>query len=256
MRFNVHIGIDYSGAETATSRLSNLQAFSVGDDGEPVQVSTPTAPAGHRWNWNRAEIARWIVAQGSSGQTFIAGIDHAFSFPVTYLERHDLANWDAFLKDFCHHWPTHGDGVWVGSCRKGNPRTGSHTEFRLTDTWTSSAKSVFRFDVQGQVAAASHAGIPWLAHIRRTLADRIHFWPFDGWSPPAGKSVIAEVYPAIFSKRWPRAERTTDMQDAYATARWLLETDRQDALDHYLRSPLTEAEKRIAEREGWILGIA
>jgi hypothetical protein len=95
-------------------------------------------------------------------------------------------------------------------------RVGKASEFRLCEQWTSSAKSVFQFDVQGQVATSSHAGIPWLKRIRDAVGDRVHFWPFDGWVPAAGKAVIAEVYPSIFRNRYERAGRTPDEQDAYA----------------------------------------
>jgi hypothetical protein len=50
------------------------------------------------------------------------------------------------------------------------------------------------------VAKSTHAGIPWLRFIRQHLGSRVHFWPFDGWDVPAGRSVIAEVYPALWSR--------------------------------------------------------
>jgi hypothetical protein len=83
----------------------------------------------------------------------------------------------------------------------------------------------------------------------------VHFWPFDGWEVPDGKSVIAEIYPSIFKNRFPREDRTTDQQDAYCVARWLTETDRRGLLDRYFDPPLTDEERQIANLEGWILGI-
>ncbi len=191
------------------------------------------------------------------GIRFIAGIDHAFSFPLSYFERYDLTGWDEFLTDFVEHWPTHEPHTYVGFIRDETPgRIGWPNEFRLCERWTSSAKSVFRFDCQGQVAKSTHAGIPWLWHIREAVGDRMHFWPFDGWAVPRAKSVIAEVYPSIFRGRYPREDRTVDEQDAYATARWLQETCERGFLERYFDPPLTENERRIAEIEGWILGIA
>jgi hypothetical protein len=32
----------------------------------------------------------------------------------------------------------------------------------------------------------------------RLLGARVHFWPFDGRDVPAGRSAIAEVYPALW----------------------------------------------------------
>ena len=102
----------------------------------------------------------------------------------------------------------------------------------------------------------SWAGIPWLAHIREKVGDRVHFWPFDGWSPPDGKSVIVEVDPFMFSRSYLKEDRSPQEHDAYAVARWLSEMDRDNHLPMYLSPPLNDGDKRIArEREGWILGV-
>lgn len=61
---------------------------------------------------------------------------------------------------------------------------------------------------QGAVAKSTHAGIPWLMRIRESCGEAVHFWPFDGWSPPAGKTVIAEIYPSIFRNRYDKKGRT------------------------------------------------
>ena len=59
-----------------------------------------------------------------------------------------------------------------------------------------------------------------LKRLRDEAGGRIHFWPFDGWVPALGKSVVAEVYPSIFRNRYPTEGRTADEQDAYAVACW------------------------------------
>ena len=188
------------------------------------------------------------------------GIDHGFSFPVSYFRRYELNSWNTFVADFCEHWPTDAEHTYVDFIRdaaNGEPaRTGKKTEFRLTEKWTSSAKSVFQFDVQGSVAKSTHAGIPWLLRIREAVGSRVHFWPFDGWQVPAEKSVIAEVYPAIFKNRFPRADRTADQQDAYAVSSWLADCDCRGLLSRYFNPPLTAREREIAELEGWILGVS
>lgn len=130
-----------------------------------------------------------------------------------------------------------------------------NNELRLTECWTSSAKSVFQLDGQGSVGKSTHAGIPWLGWLRREAGDLLHFWPFDGWSPPEGKAVIAEVYPALFRHRYPRERRSGDEQDAYATALWLADMAARGALDDYFRPPLTPSEQAVAALEGWILGV-
>jgi hypothetical protein len=128
-------------------------------------------------------------------------------------------------------------------------------EFRLTERWTSSAKSVFQLDGQGTVGKSTHAGISWLKWLRDELGDAVHFWPFDGWAPPAGKAVIAEVYPSIFRNRYVREDRSGDEQDAYATARWMSEMSARGALAGCFDPPLAPTERAVAALEGWILGV-
>ena len=257
--FDLHIGIDYSGRETPTSRTPALQVYAAFDKDAPRRIVSPSATAKLHKNWCRQEIAAWLITEARKDITFIAGIDHGFSVPIDYFERYKIASWPEFLRDFSEQWPTDAEHTYVDRIRdraEGPPdRGGATTDLRLTETWTSSAKSVFHFDVQGSVAKSTHAGIPWLHRIRNDVGDRVHFWPFDGWSVPAGKSVIAEIYPSIFRRRYPRQDRTADQQDAFSVCRWLTETDTRGLLDHYFHPPLTEAEKHIAEREGWILGV-
>jgi hypothetical protein len=143
-----------------------------------------------------------------------------------------------------------------GSAGNGAARTGNARWRRLTEERAGGAKSVFHFDVQGQVAKSTHAGIPWLRYIRRELGDRVHFWPFDGWEIPQGKSAIAEVYPALWSRGFAREGRTGDQHDAYSIAAWLSRSDRDGSLDDFLDPELTREENRVAGLEGWILGVA
>ena len=259
MSFNLHIGIDYSGRETPTSRTPALQVYTTFDTEVPRRILSPSSTDKTYKNWCRKEIAEWLIEQAEKNIKFIAGIDHGFSFPITYFERYKLKSWPEFLNDFCKHWPTDADHTYVDFIRdrdEGPPdRTGKTTDLRLTEKWTSSAKSVFKFDVHGSVAKSTHAGIPWLRRIREEVGDEVHFWPFDGWDVPRRKSVIAEIYPSIFRNRFPREGRTADQQDACCVARWLTETDERGFLERYFGPPLTERERRIADLEGWILGI-
>jgi len=111
------------------------------------------------------------------------------------------------------------------------------------------------FDVQGSVAKSTHAGIPWLRFIRRSLGERVHFWPFDGWDIPAGRPAIAEVYPALWSHSFARDNRTGDQHDAYSIAAWLSRADRNSSLAAFLKPDLTPPERTLAQVEGWILGV-
>ena len=127
---------------------------------------------------------------------------------------------------------------------------------RLTEERTAGAKSVFHFDVQGSVAKSTHAGIPWLRFIRQRLGDRVHFWPFDGWDIPEGRSAVAEVYPALWSRSFAREDRTGDQHDAFSIAAWLSRADRDGSLAAFLNLSLTASERTTAKVEGWILGVA
>lgn len=254
-RFDLFIGIDYSGAETPEARLKGLQVYAA-PPGGPCEKQSSPAPSnnGKPCNWTRTEIAGMLLDQARQGVRFLAGVDHGFSFPLSYFERYGLKSWPEFLADFVGFFPTDQNGVAVKDLDR-SARTGDSRDLRLCERWTSSAKSVFLFDVQGSVAKSTHTGIPWLKRLRDDAGDRIHFWPFDGWQPAPDKAVIAEVYPSIFRKRYPAEGRSGDEQDAYAVARWLAEMDGRGALGRYFEPPLSEEERQVAALEGWILGV-
>ena len=266
--FELFIGIDYSGAETPNSRLPGLQVYAARPSATvPVRWASPTpSNNGQRVNWTRREVAERLRDEVRSGRCLLVGIDHGFSFPISYFARYGLKGWPEFLADFVKHWPTHLDHVYVDFVRDGSvhrqgkapapgQRVGSKDEFRLTERWTSSAKSVFQLDGQGTVSKSTHAGIPWLKWLRDDLGDAVHFWPFDGWVPPSGKAVIVEVYPSIFRNRYPRDGRSVDEQDAYATARWMADMASRGALAACFDPPLAPAERAVAALEGWIFGV-
>jgi hypothetical protein len=46
-----------------------------------------------------------------------------------------------------------------------------------------------------------------------------------------------------------------DEQAAYAVSAWLQRADQSGSLGSFLNPPLTEEERRIADVEGWILGV-
>ena len=114
----------------------------------------------------------------------------------------------------------------------------------------------FHFDVQGLVAKSTHAGIPQLRFIRQRLGQRVHFWPFDGWQIPPWRSVIAEIYPARWSRNFAREKRTGDQHDAYISAAWLSHADRNGSLAAFLETRPDAAPSAVAQVEGWILGVS
>jgi hypothetical protein len=256
--FTRTIGIDYSGAQTPSASLKGLRVYLSEGVGSPDEVHPPPSP---RKYWTRKGVAHWLVERLSEKTPTLVGIDHGFSFPMRYFEMHGLEpDWPTFLDDFQRHWPTDEDHTYVdfvrdGSAGNGAARFGNSRWRRLTEERAGGAKSVFHFDVQGQVAKSTHAGIPWLRFIRRELGGRVHFWPFDGCDIPQGKSAIAEVYPALWSRSFAREDRTGDQHDAYSIAAWLSRANRDGSLGGFLDPNLPPPERSVAMVEGWILGV-
>lgn len=256
-QFTRYLGIDYSGAQTPTSSLPGLRLYSATPSTHPVEILPPPSP---RKYWTRRGLAEWLASALRDGPPTLVGIDHAFSFPLRYFEVHRLPpHWPSFLDDFQHHWPT-DDDLYVDAIRDGvhghgSDRMGNSRWRRLTEERSRSAKSVFHFDVQGSVAKSTHAGLPWLRYLRRELGARVHFWPFDGWEPPPDRSVIVEVYPALWSRTFPREKRNDHQHDAYSVARWMRETDVAGELEKYFYPGLTASVRVLGRVEGWILGI-
>ena len=260
-QFERYIGVDYSGAETAESSLKGLRVYATKQNEEPHEVPPQVhASLGHRKYWTRRGVGEWLASELSAGLTTLVGIDHGFSFPLEYFETHNLPfDWTVFLDDFQRHWPTDEEHMYVDFVRdglhgNGALRSGKATWRRITER-RCRAKSVFHFDVQGSVAKSTHSGIPWLRFIRSRTAGKVHFWPFDGWQIPEGKSAIVEVYPALWSKSFHPENRDTHQHDAYSIASWLRRADVEGTLARFLSPCLNDEERSIAEFEGWILGV-
>ena len=105
------------------------------------------------------------------------------------------------------------------------------------------------------MAKSTHAGIPWLRSLRQQLDGRVHFWPFDGWAIPTGKSAVVEAYPRLWKHAYPAAGRTPDQHDAFTIATWLQQADRDGRLQTALNPALNFQERAVAGVEGWILGV-
>jgi hypothetical protein len=257
--FTRYIGIDYSGAQTPTASLKGLRVYMADRALPPAEVPPPPSP---RKYWTRRGVAEWLVERMAESAPTLVGIDHGFSFPLRYFEVHRLKpDWPTFLDDFQRHWPTDDDHTYVdfvreGAFGNGAARMGNARWRRLTEERAGGAKSVFHFDVQGSVAKSTHAGIPWLRFMRQRLGGRVHFWPFDGWDILGGRSVVAEVYPALWSRGFARKDRTSDQHDAYCIAAWFSRADQNGSLAAFLKPDLTPPERAVAQVEGWILGVA
>jgi len=255
--FARYLGIDYSGAQTAESGLPGLRVYAADQRTKPVEVAPP--PGRSRY-WTRRGLAEWLIENLTGAGPTIVGVDHGFSFPWRYFESHDLKpDWPAFLEDFRRHWPTDERGVSVDLVRRGvvgagAARGGSSRWRRLTDR-RAGAKSVFHFDVPGSVAKSTHAGLPWVCHLREQIGAGLHCWPFDGWSVPGGRSMMAEAYPSLWNADHARGTLTPDQHDAWTIANHLREADLDGRLSHYLHPDLSAAESSLAAIEGWILGV-
>ena len=260
--FNRYIGIDYSGAETADSSLPGLRIYEADRELDPKEVAHRYDPPIHpRKYWSRREITDWIIHQLNSGPAAIIGIDHAFSFPLSFFNKYKLPHdWQTFLDYFQKNCPLDVEDGSVDFVREGMTGSwrniqGERDWFRLTEKWTAGANSVFQFDVQGSVAKSTYSGLPWLRRIRQECSKVVHFWPFDGWDVAEGRSVIVEVYPSLWMRRIPQDGRTNDQHSAYAVATWLRRADQIDSLPRYFSPPLSPEEAKAAEVEGWILGV-
>jgi len=255
--FDRYIGIDYSGAETASSSIKGLRVYLAEGLSKPLEVPPPHS---RRKYWSRRELAEWLLNTLNEGIPTYVGIDHGFSFPLRYFKQHALQlDWDAFLEDFKAHWPTDADIYvdWVrnGTQGKGSARLGNARWRRLTEERSIKAKSVFHFDVPGSVAKSTHAGLPWLLYLRQHVQKPVLFWPFDGWSIPPGHSVMTESYPALWSASFPMEDRTQDQHDAFSIAAWVSRADHTGQLAPLFTPHLNAEERATAHIEGWILGV-
>lgn len=93
------------------------------------------------------------------------------------------------------------------------------------------------------------------AEIIRSHAAGVYFWPFDGWDIPEERSVLAEVYPSLWSSGFARENRSDDQHDAYSAAEWMRRADRDGTLMEFFSPVLSPQEREVAHIEGWILAI-
>ncbi len=67
--------------------------------------------------------------------------------------------------------------------------------------------------------------------------------------------MIAEVYPALWSRNFPPSGRSSHQHDAFAIADWLRHADANGTLEGFFSPQLDSLERKTAEVEGWILGV-
>jgi hypothetical protein len=250
MDFHRYIGIDYSGASEPCKPVRGLKVFVADYLCEPHEERDIG-------NWSRKRLASWLLDRLREDVRTIVGIDHAFSYPIEVIDKGTRASWDDFLEAFEERWPTRYQKVRE-CCEPYKAMLDTHKKaLRLTDKWAPTAMPVCAgWRGKGpNVFFSTHAGIPWLRWLRGQTGDGVHFWPFDGFEVPRGKSVVAEVYPRIFLRRYETGLKD-DERDAWLVCRWLKDRDERDCLARCFQPPLDEEERRQARVEGWILGVA
>ena len=106
------------------------------------------------------------------------------------------------------------------------------------------------------MAKSTHAGLPRSAWLKAELGERLLVWPMEGldalrWRAHAVRSLsIFLCGPGRGAQLYCR-----DRFDAYAVATWLATQDRAGRLGDWLAPPADPATARVAEQEGWILGV-
>ena len=75
--------------------------------------------------------------------------------------------------------------------------------------------------------------------------EQATIWPFDGWDIPAGRSAIAEVYLALWSRSFAKKDSTGDQHDAFSIGAWLSRADRVGSLAALLKPDLSPPERAV-----------
>ena len=278
-KFNHYIGIDYSGAGKHYEPQSNISVAICSNAQEQPFIFASPDKIETIGAWSRKSLAEWLVKVLRNREKVLIGIDHAFSLPVYYLEDKKITNFDMMISHVAEFNPINMSNTVHGSIMCNDEFSQYFDDglnlksqaFRITDKQAHQnkfpAKPIFKPAKTGHtVTYATFAGIPWLGYIRENVPkDKLHFWPFDGWGIPEGKSAIVEVYPRLFNgdksgkKILPPETFGLDNEndrDAYCVAKWMAENDQNGTLDEYLTMKnLSESDRTIADIEGWILGL-
>jgi hypothetical protein len=227
------IGVDYSGAGKEDKTSPAITAW--------VSDRKGTRPLDPLRRWSRDALTDRLAEELAEGPVLVA-IDHAFAYSVEVLDRLGVRRWDDLPKRL--------EGL--GTLDRLREAVDHTPGWRLTDRWAPGTQDPLGIRTYRPVSHSTFKGIRQLGRLR-AMAD-FHLWPFDGWEPAAGGSVVAEGFPYLVRRRVPTMSGHRDEQDAAALAAFLGSRDRAGLLS--FRPPLTPAEARQARREGWILGLS
>lgn len=255
--FDHYIGIDYSGAGRADERQPGIKVYTASCGAPPSKLDSPDGPPAK--NWSRKGLANWLLETLDGGGRTIIGIDHAFSLPESALEILAVDTWERLLEHTWDCWRTHERPVReafeaCGLTEQYSRVLDEGRGLRLTEKWVGGAASPLVFTGMQNVGHSTHAGLPWLRKLRQELGDQITFWPFDSFERRGSRHVVAEVYPALFSKRYDVPTENTHERDAAAVCHWLRDHDGRASLAGYFDPPLKAEELEQAQVEGWVLG--
>ena len=241
--FARYIGIDYSGAQTPTASLKGPARLSgrssiAARRGAAAAVAAKILDAA----WRRRVASRAARRR----EPTLVGIDHGFSFPLRYFEAHGLEpDWPAFLDDFQRHWPTDEETPMSILCATASAtaRRDGQCPLAAVDRGTAAARN--RSSISTCRDRWRSPPMPGF----RGCASSANGWAsafISGRSTVGtfrGRSAIAEVYPALWSRGFARADRTGDQHDAYTIAAWLSRADRDGSLAAFLKPALTPSER-------------
>lgn len=202
------IAIDWSGA---TSPAEQRRKIRIADtkDGRARLVPSGVGAGG----FTRDEAVAWLLANVQAGERAVIGLDFAFSFPRTFVERlegvHGIADvWRRASHDGSAWLRGETEPFWGRAPRPKRTLADEAELLRRTELEVGrlvgrKPASVFLLCGAQQVGPASIRGMPRLLALReRGFA----VWPFDdGWPR------IVEIWPAVHTglrgKRLPERER-------------------------------------------------
>ena len=234
------IGIDYSGAATDDTPLAGLAAWMASTS--RVMPVTRTQEPGPARSWSRNALTERLAQEMESGACLVV-IDHAFAYSAEALDKLKVRAWDDL--------PGRLDRL--GSLSALRDRVGHVAGWRLADLAAPGTQDPLGVRTFRPVSHSTFHGIRQLGRLRG-LAD-FHLWPFDGWRPKSGRSVVAEGFPNLLRRRVATTAATRDERDAEALARFFWQRWRGKVLGQLFEPALTGTEKAPARREGWILGV-
>lgn len=234
-RFRRVVGVDYSGAGREDQATPALAAWVADRQG--------VRPLEEGRRWSRDALTDRLAEELRRGGTLVA-VDHAFAYSAEVLDALRVRRWDDLPRRLAE----------AGSLAALRERLPGMAGWRIADRWAPGTQDPLGVRTYRPVAHSTFKGILQLGRLR-ALAP-FHLWPFDGWDPPAGASVVAEGFPLLVRRRVEATAVGRDERDAEALAAFFWSRAKAGLLDDYLHPPLTQAEGATARREGWILGLA